>query len=101
MKIFISLLWLFAAQVVSATTLTDASLINTLKPGIATPEKVKITLGEPSNINKSPDGRFIYFYDFEFANIKDPPQPTTTGVVAFLFDKNSKLIKSKFYAKDK
>ncbi|MFK5949160.1 MAG: hypothetical protein QM500_10385 [Methylococcales bacterium] len=97
MKKIVLAILLFFTPLISATTITNVEIVNSFQAGETTPEQVIEKLGKPININKNPNGQFIYFYDFDLPNIKKPSKKSTKGIVAFIFDKNSKLIQPKFF----
>ena len=81
----------------SAQLVNDAEKLNAIKPGEATPEDVKASFGEPEHVDKNPDGRFAHLYALELKDAKDSSAPPLKGKIAFLFDKEGKLVRYRVY----
>lgn len=71
--------------------------INALKPGTATMEAVKSSLGQPEHIDQNPDGRSVYLYPLGLKSQVDPTALALKGKIAFLFDKEGKLLRYRVY----
>jgi hypothetical protein len=56
--------------------------------GVATSDFVKSCLGNPSHIDKNPDGRYVYLYNLRSGT-----------VITFLFDSSGKLIRTRGYGR--
>lgn len=97
-KRLLALLILFASvSPASAQLVADTERINALKPGVATPEDVRASFGEPEHIDKNPDGRSAHLYALELKDQKEGSAPPLKGKIAFLFDKEGKLIRYRMY----
>ena len=71
--------------------LTDAGMLNQLKPGETTAAETVALLGKPNQENRSPDGRYAYMYEFDLPNQADASQPNVQGVAALLFSTRNVL----------
>lgn len=81
----------------SAQLVDSVEKINALRPGTATMEAVKSSLGQPEHIDQNPDGRSIYLYPLGLKSQVDPTALALKGKIAFLFDKEGKLLRYRVY----
>lgn len=80
-----------------AQPLDSVEKINALKPGTATMEAVKSSLGQPEHIDQNPDGRSVFLYPLGLKSQVDPSALALKGKIAFLFDKDGKLVRYRVY----
>jgi hypothetical protein len=83
-----------AAMVPAPSPRGDIRIMNNFKPGVSTVTDAVRALGAPSLVNHSPDGRFVYMYDF-------PTTPQGPMVAGMLFGPNQVLVKVDYFAKGK
>ena len=68
----------------------DIQVMASFQPGVSTVTDAVRVLGVPSHVNNSPDGRFVYMYDFA----STPQGPMLAGM---LFGPNQVLIKIDYF----
>lgn len=81
----------------SAQFVDSVEKINALKPGTATMDAVKTSLGPPEHIDQNADGRSVYLYPLGLKSQVDPTALALKGKISFLFDKDGKLLRYRVY----
>ena len=71
---------------------SDIRIMNSFQPGVSTVTDAVRVLGAPTLVNQSPDGRFVYMYDF-------PSTPNGPLLAGMLFGPDQKLIKVDYFKK--
>ena len=80
----------------SSIASVDFQSLSTVKEGTTTAQDIQKQYGAPDHEDHNPDGRYVYLY-----KVASPPPdiagPTGEATASFLFGKDDKLIRMRFF----
>ncbi|GLQ88863.1 outer membrane protein assembly factor BamE domain-containing protein [Dyella flagellata] len=83
--LFVGLMLCLCCLSALADTITDVKTVNSFQRGQTTAAEVKAVLGKPLHEDHNSDGRYVYVYNYDLPNVKNPQSADKKGLMALLF----------------
>ena len=82
----------------TSDVITDAvKILLYPQPGKTTAAQAVATLGKPVHEDHNADGRFVYLYNYDLSDRKNPQRPHLKGMLALLFSATGTLERKLYY----